>query len=72
MKKWKILIAICLILFILFFIQFTIVAPSMDWTWHFIRTIEYPIPFWGMIGSIVGIGLCTFGEMCENRWKGNK
>lgn len=72
MKKWKVLITICLILFILFFIQFAIIAPSLDWTWHFIREIEYPIPFWGMIGSLVGIGLCTLGEMYENQRKGKK
>ena len=72
MKKWKVLTAICFILFVLFFIQFTMVAPSMDWTWHVIREIEYPIPFWGMIGSIVGIGVCTLGEAYEDRWKGEK
>jgi hypothetical protein len=48
------------------------VAPSMDWTWHFIREVEYPIPFWGMIGSIIGIGLCTLGEAYEDQWKGKK
>lgn len=72
MNKWKILTAICFILFILFFIQFIIIAPSMSWAWCFIRVIEYPIPFWGMIGSLVGIGLCTFGEMREDQRKDKK
>ena len=72
MKKWKILTAICFILLILFFIQFIIVAPSMDWTWRFIRKIEYPIPYFGMIGSVIGIGLCVLGEMYEDQGKGDK
>ena len=72
MKKWKVLTTICFILFYLFFIQFAIVAPSMDWTWHFIRKIEYPIPYFGMIGIVIGIGLCTLGEIYEDQRKGKK
>lgn len=43
-------------IFLLFFIQFMIVAPNMDWTWHFIRKVEYPIPYFGMLGSVLAIG----------------
>ena len=45
-----------LVIFLLFFIQFIIVAPSMDWTWRLVREIEYPIPYFGMLGSILAIG----------------
>ena len=41
---------------LLFYIQFMIVAPNMDWTWRFIRTVEYPIPYYGMLGSALAIG----------------
>ena len=72
MKKWKVLIAICFILLILFFIQFAIVAPNMDWSLHLIREIEYPIPYFGMLGSIIGIGLSVIGANYEQNKKGRK
>jgi hypothetical protein len=43
-------------IFWLFFIQFMLVAPNMDWSWHFVRTIEYPIPYLGMLVCVITIG----------------